>query len=68
MSQELYSMFLFDMIYGIQNTRNPFIDHPELVEVYFGGGNTMKTSLALIDLTLNMTMDNRRYHFQGLHS
>ncbi len=49
-----------DNIFEIQNNRNPFIDHPELAQIYFGNG-TMSTTLALLDLTFDMFSYNRNY-------
>ncbi|MDD2574947.1 MAG: endonuclease [Acholeplasmataceae bacterium] len=49
-----------DKIFEIQNNRNPFIDHPELAQIYFGNG-TMSTTLALLDLTFDMFSYNRNY-------
>ena len=49
-----------DNIFEIQNNRNPFIDHPELAQIYFGNG-TMSTTLALLDITFDMFSYNRNY-------
>jgi endonuclease I len=41
-----------DIVYGYQNNRNPFVDHPEYVASIWGGD---ATPVALIDVTSSLT-------------
>ena len=53
-----------DRIFGIQNNRNPFIDHPELVNIYFGSGTQkLSVSIHLLSTSITMLADHRKYQF-----
>ena len=48
-----------DKIFAIQNNRNPFIDHPELVTAYYGSGaQKLQVSIAMVSNTIELLVEN----------